>query len=147
MNFETWLDELIAPDSRRTAASKAGYSQSTISRQLDRGSLRPEMVIAMSRAYDHSPVSGLVETGYIEPYETEGVSIPFALEQATNQQLLDEIMRRSDPEARYLFGPDEETIGLAKDAEVLEFPAQSDWRDHAVADSSPDHPEEDSDFD
>ena len=145
MNFETWLDDLIQPDSRRTAAGKADYSQSTLSRQLDRGYLRPEMVIALCRAYGRSPVTGLVETGYIEPYETEGVSIPFALEQATNRQILDEIMRRSDPEARHLFGADEDTIGLADDAEVFEFPNRNvaprgddEMPESAVAYSGPD---------
>ena len=144
MNFETWLDDLIQPDSRRTAAGKADYSQSTLSRQLDRGYLRPEMVIALCRAYGRSPVAGLVETGYIESYETEGVSVPFALEQATNRQILDEIMRRSDPEARHLFGADEDTIGLADDAEVFELPnrnvrpvSDDEVPFDAVADSSP----------
>lgn len=147
MEFETWLDELIGEDTRRTAASKADYSQSTISRQLDRGYLRPEMVIALCRAYDRSPVTGLIETGYIERWEAEGVAIPYALEEATNQQLLDEILRRSDPEARTLFGADEDTIGLAEDATVFELPVthvgtvEDDDGEvmpfDAVADSSP----------
>ena len=115
MNFETWLTELIGDDTRRTASSKAGMAESTLSRQLSRGHLSPEMVIALCRAYDRSPVTGLIQTGYINDYELRGPDVEVALREATNEQLLNEIMRRSDPEARYLFGNegDEETIGLA----------------------------------
>ncbi|ERS41863.1 MULTISPECIES: transcriptional regulator [Corynebacterium] len=103
---ETWLQDLIGGDSMRTAAQRTDYAQTTISRQLSRGHLSPEMVIALCRAYDRSPVQGLVETGYINEYEVEGVDLAIALHDATNEQLLNEIMRRSDPEARYLFGAD-----------------------------------------
>ena len=73
------------------------------------------MVIALCRAYDRSPVAGLIQTGYINDFELQGPDVEVALREATNEQLLNEIMRRSDPEARYLFGNDgdEETIGLA----------------------------------
>lgn len=106
MDFETWLDELIRPDSRKNASKKAGYAQSTLSRQLEKGKLSPEMVIALCRGYGKSPVTGLIETGYLNEWETEGVGIPYALQKATNQQILDEILKRSDPEARLLFTND-----------------------------------------
>lgn len=115
MDFETWLTELIGEDTRRTASSKAGMAESTLSRQLSRGRLSPEMVIALCRAYDRSPVAGLIETGYINDYELHGPDVEVALREATNEQLLNEIMRRSDPQARYLFGNegDDDVIGLA----------------------------------
>lgn len=119
MNFETWLTELIGEDTRRTASSKAGMAESTLSRQLSRGSLSPEMVIALCRAYDRSPVQGLIETEYINDYEVQGPDVAIALSKATNQQLLDEIMKRSDPQARYLFGGDEDTIGLSPQLSVV----------------------------
>lgn len=116
---EEWLLELISTDSMRTAAQKTQYAQTTISRQLSRGNLSPEMVIALCRAYDRSPVQGLIETGYINDYEVEGPDVATALDKATNQQLLDQIMKRSDPHARYLFGGDEETIGLSPQLSVV----------------------------
>lgn len=125
MTHSEWFDSLTDGDSTRTVATKVDFAHTTVSRQVAADNISPEMVIALCRAYGRSPVTGLVETGYIAPYETEGVSIPFALEQATNQQILDEIMRRSDPEARYLFRGDEDTIDLAddaQDAEVFDFP-------------------------
>lgn len=127
MNFESWLNELIGDDTRATASKKADYAQSTISRQLSRGYLRPETVIALCRAYDRSPVSGLIETGYINDYELHGPDVEIALREATNEQLLDEIMRRSDPQARYLFGNegDENTIGLAPHLTPVSGPSAS----------------------
>ena len=127
MNFETWLDNLIGDDTRATASKKADYAQSTISRQLSRGYLRPETVIALCRAYDRSPVSGLIETGYINDYELQGPDVEIELHEATNEQLLDEIMRRSDPQARYLFGNegDEEIIGLAPHLTPVSDPSAS----------------------
>ncbi|WP_236081477.1 hypothetical protein [Corynebacterium striatum] len=74
------------------------------------------------------------------------------LTDATNEQILAEIMRRSDPEARYLFGNegDEDVIGLAPHLAPVSDPHASlqdeddgtvmEWDDsipHA-ADSSPD---------
>lgn len=119
MDFHAWLLELIGDDSQRTASTKSGMAESTLSRQLSRGSLRPEMVIALCRGYNHSPVTGLIETGYLNEWETDGVGIPFALRKASNQQLLDEIMRRSDPEALYLFG---DPTGEAIDYENIDAP-------------------------
>lgn len=131
MNFEHWLDELIGTDTRATAARKTDYSQSTITRQLSRGHLRPETVISLCRAYDRSPIQGLIETGYIFEHEVDGPAVSAALAQATNQQILDEILRRSDPEARYLFGDDgsDDVVGL------------SEHQLRVVADSSPDEGE------
>lgn len=115
MEHNAWIADLIGEDTRRTASSKAGMSESTLSRQLSRGTLRPEMVIALCRAYGRKPVDGLVETGYLQPWEIEGVGIDQAIDQATNKQLLDGVMRRSNPEARYLFGLDDDVINPEMD--------------------------------
>lgn len=160
MNVNEWLIDLKGEDSMRAASQKSGYAQTTLQRQIDKGSLSPEMVIALCRAYDHSPVQGLIETGYINEYEVEGVDLAIALHDATNEQLLNEIMRRSDPEARYLFGADgdpevvdiDDAAGAAvfdirpphvdpsdyDDGTVRDF----DWDIPHAADSSPDENEE-----
>lgn len=115
MNVEAWFKDLTDSSSLREAAEKSGISKSTLSRNLDANTMTPETVIALCRAYDRSPVTGLIETEYINDYELHGPDVEVALREATNEQLLDEIMRRSDPQARYLFGNegDEEIIGLA----------------------------------
>ena len=99
MNHEEWLDRLIEPNSRRTAATKAGTSHSTISRQLAKGKLDPELVIALARAYDQSPADALVELGYLTAEELDLAGVPAALGYATNAQILDEIRQRTDPDA------------------------------------------------
>lgn len=118
-NFTAWLKELAGDDTQKVISQKSGINESTLSRQLSRGTFRPEMVIALCRGYDRSPVTGLIETGYLREWEAEGVGIPFALHNASNQQLLDEIMRRSDPEALYLFG---DPTGEAIDYENVDAP-------------------------
>lgn len=127
MEHEAWITELIGPDTRREASKRAGMSESTLSRQLSRGTLRPEMVIALCRAYNRKPVDGLVETGYLQPWEIEGVGVEAALDKATNKQLLGAVMRRSDPEATYLFGLDQEVINpnMDSDGNVIAFPPES----------------------
>lgn len=125
MEHNAWLADLIGPDSIRRASQKVGYAATTITRQLQRGALSSEMVISLCRAYGRSPVTGLIETGYLNSWETEGVSIPYALDQATNKEFLEAIIRRSDPEARVLFGGGEDVIDIdddAPDAEVFDFP-------------------------
>lgn len=152
MNVEAWFKDLTDSSSLREAAEKSGISKSTLSRNLDANTMTPETVIALCRAYDRSPVSGLIETEYINDYELHGPDVEVALREATNEQLLDEIMRRSDPQARYLFGNegDEEIIGLAPHLTPVSEPSGSlhddddglvqEWDDSVphAADSSPD---------
>ncbi|HZK31798.1 MAG TPA: hypothetical protein VFC72_02685 [Corynebacterium sp.] len=64
-------------------------------------------------------VDGLLETGDIE-----GPSVPQALQWATNQQLLSEINRRSEPEATRLFGKTPGIINpeIPTGAQVFDLP-------------------------
>lgn len=157
MNVNDWLINLKGEDSMRAASQKSGYAQTTLQRQIDKGVLSPEMVIALCRAYDRSPVAGLIETGYINDYELHGPDVEVALHEATNEQLLDEIMRRSDPQARYLFGNDgdDDAIDLAPHLTPVSGPSASlhddddgivrDFAyspDEYAADSSPNEQEE-----
>lgn len=112
---EQWVNELIGEDTRRIASKKADASESTLSRQLQRNSLSPEMVIALCRAYGRSPVDGIVETGYLYPHEITG-AIRTGLHQAKNRDILDEINRRSDPESDRLFARGDNYINPAPDA-------------------------------
>lgn len=111
MNHEQWLGALIAPDSQRSAAARVGVTQSTVSRQLARGRLDPELVILLARAYDVNEVDALVETGYVDPEAVALAGIPTALGHATNAQILEEIRLRTDPEAvRLLRGGDDPDV-------------------------------------
>lgn len=127
ITHEQWLIKLIGSDSMRVAAKKCKYAQTTISRQLSRGYLGPEMVIALCRAYDRSPVAGLLETEYIKEWEIHGPDVDISLREATNEQILNEIMRRSDPQARYLFGNAGGDDAIDLDAHL--FPISDDLGD------------------
>ncbi len=151
MDINEWIKGLIGEDSYRAAAVKADTTGPTITRQLQKGHLSPEMVIALCRAYDRSPVQGLVETGYINEYEVQGVDLAIALHDATNEQLLNEIMRRSDPEARYLFGADGDSAVVdlddAADAAVFDIrPPHVEGLPYAADDSDTEPEEGDDDY-
>lgn len=142
MNFRAWIAALIAPDTLRAASEKIGLSHSTVTRQLSRDTLTPVTVIALCRAYGKSPVDGLVETGYLRREETGDVGVDFALDRASNRELLDAVLRRSDPEAVHLFGrdagvinPADSAAGEADDGTVLPWTPRSGG---IAADGSPD---------
>lgn len=102
MDMRDWIAGLPGNPAPSQAAEKAQIDKSTISRQLKRGVISAGNVILLCRAYGKSPVDGLVETGYLRADELQGAGVPRALEQATNQQLLNEVMKRVDPEGRRL---------------------------------------------
>lgn len=103
MNFNEWLRELVGEESDRTVAQKVGFAATTIPRQLKRGALTPQTVIALCRAYDRPAVTGLVETGYLQPWEAEEVSLDYALAKASDRQLLAQIENRLSAQADDLF--------------------------------------------
>ena len=130
MDIEKWLSDIIAPDSRRTAAAKIGLNDSTISRQLSRWhTLSPEVVIALCRTYGHQPVDGLMETGHLNEDEVNGVGVEKALAMATNEQLLKEIMARVDPEATRAFHGNEGEITPHFSDNVAHLPAREEYEE------------------
>ena len=126
MKHSEWIARLTRHESTRTVGTKIGVSHTTISRQIAAEKLSPEVVIGLCRAYDHPAVEGLVETGYLYPHEVETPGVNLVLPKATNRQLLEEINRRSDPEARHLFTAtdDRDVVDLDEDAAVFEFPGK-----------------------
>lgn len=127
MDHKEWLDQLIGSDSFRTAAAKIGVDQSTLSRQLTRrGTLSPENVIALARAYGRRAGDELVVTGYLTTEDIEGVGVDRALRAATNKQLLDEVEQRMDAGIGAVFG---EPVGSVT-------PDRDELHLRAVADSS-----------
>lgn len=115
MELQEWLAALPGSPTVSQAADHSGISKATLLRHAKAGKTTAEFIIIISRAYGVNEVESLLTLGFITTSAIDEFGIEGALEGATNQQLLGEIMRRSDPEARYLFGNagDEETIGLA----------------------------------
>lgn len=144
MELQEWITALPGSPTVSQAADHAGVSKATFLRHAKKGETTAEYAVAISRAYDVNEVETLVSLGFITAEAVDDYGVVQALERATNRQILDEIMRRSDPEARQLFGADEDTIGLADDAEVFELPnrnvrpvSDDEVPFDAVADSSP----------
>ena len=106
-------DFYLAETGKRITAEKLGeklgLSRATMTRRLTSGDrLSAEEIIALSRELKLPVIRALIDQGKLTPdevykYATEQAS---DLSSATNQQILDEIVRRSDPEARVLFGGD-----------------------------------------
>lgn len=94
MEMKAWISTLPGSPLPTQAAEAAGIDRSTMSRQLKRGNLSAENVIALCRAFGKSPADGLVETGHLERSDFDGAGVVDALSEATNQQILDEITKR-----------------------------------------------------
>lgn len=139
----------------RDAAKKAGFNQSAFTRWKNGAKADPEFVVKFARAFHLNVLEALVEAEFITENEANLTEVTVggpALADATNGQLLDEIMRRSDPQARHLFSNegDEGTIGLAPHLTPVSEPPASlhddddglvqEWDDSVphAADSSPD---------
>jgi len=113
-----YIEPIIGGMTMRDAAKQAGFNQSAFTRWKNGAKADPDFVVKFARAFHLNVLEALVEAEFITENEANLKEVTVggpALADATNEQLLDEIMRRSDPQARYLFGNegDEETIGLA----------------------------------
>jgi transcriptional regulator with XRE-family HTH domain len=82
-------------ESARSIALKSGIDQSTLSRQL-RGAtdLKVETVVAIGRAYGLPLGELFVAVGFITEEEAATLGVTEALERATEEQLLHEMLRR-----------------------------------------------------
>lgn len=136
MDIIEWYNDLTDRATTRSAGERIGVSHTTLGRQMRNGELSAEIVIGLCRAYGRSPITGLIETGFVFDHETEGVGVDYALDKATNKQLLDAILRRSDPEAHELFG-------AASNPQVVDIVEDVPSGLYAVADSSDEEEEGD----
>ncbi len=95
-----WLDELIAPDSRRNAAKALGISPSTFTRQIHNvQELAPDLVIRLCRIYGRSPAQGLYETGHLSVDELHAPNPAGALPKIDTLSLLKELEARVEGDA------------------------------------------------
>lgn len=114
MKLQEWLSTLPGSPTVSQAADHSDISKATLLRHAKTGKTTAEFIIGISRAYGVNEIESLLALGFITYSAIDEYSVEAALEGATNQQLLDEILRRSDPQARYLFGndTDDDVIGL-----------------------------------
>ncbi|MGW6225736.1 hypothetical protein [Cellulosimicrobium sp. JZ28] len=92
--LEQFFDRISRDSSRRAIADAAGLDPSTLTRQLSRGRVPVQTVVAVCRAYDADLVEGFLAAGYVSEAEAERMSSGGSLEAATDEQLVGEILRR-----------------------------------------------------
>lgn len=103
MNHEQWIRSIKDGLTPTMAAQRAGLAHTTVLRQLAKGGLTADNVIAIAHAYGVKAGDALVETGHITPLDLDGTGVEAALGLATNKQLLNEINKRVDPESVRVF--------------------------------------------
>lgn len=115
MTLKEWLDTLPGSPTVSQAADHSQVSKATLLRHAKSGKTTAEYAVAISRAYKVNEIESLIDLGFVNTEAVDKYGVEAALAAATNEQLLGEIMRRSDPQARYLFGNDggDDAIGLA----------------------------------
>lgn len=113
-----YIEPVINGMTKRDAAKRAGFNQSAFTRWKNGAKADPDFVVKFARAFHLNVLEALVEAEFITENEANLKEVTLGgttLPDATNEQLLEEIMRRSAPQAHHLFGNegDKETVGLA----------------------------------
>lgn len=101
MSEMTWYEIVTNSDSVNAVATKAKIVQTTLNRQVQRGRLSPEVVIAIARGYKAPVLDALVSCGYLTEEEAalkDRFGLEEALQDATDEQLLRELLRRINTE-------------------------------------------------
>lgn len=89
-----WIDSVRGNDSLRGAARKAGITSAKLIRQVNDDLLTFETVRDISRAYQRSVVSDLIETGHLTREDAGTEGLERALRTASDEELVLEIARR-----------------------------------------------------
>lgn len=92
--LDEFLERATNKASRRAIADAAGLDASTFTRQLARGRVPVQTVVAVCRAYGADFVEGFRAAGYVTADEASRMTSGGALRAATDEQLVQEILRR-----------------------------------------------------
>lgn len=125
-NHNKWFTETTGNASGRAAAELAGIPPATLNRQLAKGELAAEFVIAIARAYKTSPVTALVATGFITLDEVDGTSLGDALRFASDQDLVRELAHRIDDEPTHWEGTFDDVVDRSASPTLQAVPSDDD---------------------
>ena len=103
MNINEWLNSLPGSPTVSKAADHAGVSKATFLRHEKNGKTTAEYVTKIARAYDVNEIQSLINLGFVDEAAVMEMAIEKALGLAKNSQLLAEMNKRHDPEARRLY--------------------------------------------
>ena len=133
MKHTEWLENITGGDAVNAVAKTAGIVPRTFARQVERDHIDAENVIAIALAYGHHPVGALVDTEYLDEKWATQVDPTHALQQVTEEQLANEVLRRMK------IGQANGALNTPIDELTTNnvHPLHPDMPDDAVADSSP----------
>lgn len=145
-----WVDRVTGGQSQRAIARELNnhghqISSPSLSRHLPQGTLAPEIVVAIARIWDASPLDGLVACGLIMRREvTEGVK-SLELATASDRDIANEILRRLEERGTENLEPVDEGLNVPPPRLTLLNGEQVDGRlDYAADKEQPgDDPGED----
>lgn len=154
MEIRTWIAS-ITEDGLNEVARKSRIAQRTLYNQLDKGHPTAENVIRIATTYNAHPFRALIDTGHIDAAWALVPDIRAALRLASEDDLGDEVLYRMKLGTSTLGDKTVDQLVEERADNVHHLPTPTpelpedlleNWQDHAVADSSPDHDEEDTDF-
>lgn len=93
-DFRAFLMEATGGDSARAWARVAGVEPSTLMRQMARGEIKAQTLVAICRGYGIPLLRAFVAAGYITQDEADSVGVRGSLADATDRQLVEEMLRR-----------------------------------------------------
>lgn len=94
MKHTEWLNKLSKSDAIHAIAQRAKIVPRTFARQVERGEISAENVIAIAVAYNTHPVRALVDTEYLDEEYARTVDPVSAIRMVSEEQLADEALRR-----------------------------------------------------
>lgn len=94
MNHTTWIETTTDGATPREIGRLTGISYRTIQEQKNRGKISAENVIKIAEAYDHHPVTALIDTGFLDERWSTATDTRAALRAATEHELADEVLDR-----------------------------------------------------
>lgn len=94
MEHAKWLAQVTDSASEREVAKRIGIPHTTINSQLQRGRFSAENVIKIAEAFDHHPITALIDTGYVGAKWAMQADVHEALREADDEDLAEEILRR-----------------------------------------------------
>ena len=92
--LEAFIERASGGASWRAIAEAAGLDPSTLTRQMNRGRVPVQTVVAICRAYGADMLAGFVAAGYVTTDEAVRMASGGALRSATDLELAREILRR-----------------------------------------------------
>ena len=89
-----WYERTVRGAAVNAVAAKAGVVQTTLDRQVKRGALSPEVVVAVARAYGTDVLEALVIAGVITREDIRAHGVQQALSAALDVEIAQEVARR-----------------------------------------------------